>query len=264
LREQHQLEQARLECEKAVEIQPAYALGHVFLSGVLLLQGKSAEGITEIRTALKYEPDLIQARANLGDLLLSEKRDDEAAEEYAKALQYKPDEPKLHYSLGRVLALQKKYDQARAEFETALRLDPFYTDAHYELAVTLGLQQKTDEAIAEYRAALKIQPNFSDALNNLAWLLAANPNPQLRNGVEAVELAERACALTHNTQAIKIGTLAAAYAEAGRFDAAVASAQLAHDVALAHGETNVATANLQLQKLYQSRHPYHEPSSTSQ
>jgi Tfp pilus assembly protein PilF len=145
-----------------------------------------------------------------------------------------------------------------------LRLDPFYTDAHYELAVTLGLQQKTDEAIAEYRAALKIQPNFSDALNNLAWLLAANPNPQLRNGVEAVELAERACALTHNTQAIKIGTLAAAYAEAGRFDAAVASAQLADDVALAHGETNVATANLQLQKLYQSRHPYHEPSSTSQ
>ena len=261
LREQHQLEKARLECEKAVQIQPAYALGHVFLSGILLLEGKSAEGIAEIRTALSYEPDLISARANLADLLLSDNRYDEATVEYNKALQYQPDEPKLHYSLARVLAMQKKYDQACAEFETALRLDPYYTDAHYELAVTLSMQHKTAEAIAEYRVALKLQPNFSDALNNLAWILAANPDPQLRNGPEAVQLAEHSCALTRNTQALKIGTLAAAYAEAGRFSNAVASAQLARSVALAHGETNVAAANQQLQKLYQAGQPYHEPSS---
>jgi hypothetical protein len=83
----------------------------------------------------------------------------------------------------------------------------------------------------------------------------------LRNGPEAVQLAEHSCALTRNTQALKIGTLAAAYAEAGRFSNAVASAQLARSVALAHGETNVAAANQQLQKLYQAGQPYHEPSS---
>ena len=127
------------------------------------------------------------------------------------------------------------------------------------MAVTLAAQQKTAEAIAEYRVALQLQPNFSDALNNLAWILAANPNPQMRNGMEAVALAEHACALTHNKQAIKIGTLAAAYAEAGQFDDAVASAQLAHDVALAQGQASVATANLQLQKYYKAHQPYHEP-----
>ncbi len=262
LREQHKLEEARLECEKALQLQPAYSIGHVFLAGVLLVQGKSEEALSELRTALTYEPDLLLARINLADLLLSQKQYAEAEVEYDRALESKPDEPGLHYSLGRTLALQDKYDQARAEFETAVRLDPSYTDAHYELAVTLTMQHKTAEAVAEYRAALKSQPNFSDALNNLAWILAANPNPQFRNGPEAVQLAEHACALTHNNQAIKIGTLAAAYAEAGRFDDAAASAQLAHDVALSHGETNVAAANQQLRKLYQARQPYHEPPPT--
>ncbi len=127
-----------------------------------------------------------------------------------------------------------------------------------ELAVTLSSQHKTAEAIAEYRAALKIQRNFSDALNNLAWILAANPNPQLRNGAEAVQLAEQACALTHNNQPVKVGTLAAAYAEAGRFDDAVNTAQKAHDLAVAQGKTDVAARNLELLQLYRARRPYRE------
>ncbi len=258
LREQHQLEQARMECEKAVQLNPAYALGHAFLSGVLLLEGKKSEAVSEVRTALMYEPDLRVARVNLGDILLSEDLYGEAAVEYGKALEYEPDDSILRCSLGQVLARQEKFDEARAEFETALRLNPAYTDAHYELALALSMQQKTAAAIAEYRAALKLQPNFSDALNNLAWILAANPNPQLRNGPEAVQLAERACVLTHNNQAIKVGTLAAAYAEAGRFDDAVTTAQKAHDLAVAQGKNDVAARNLELLPLYRSHRAYHE------
>jgi tetratricopeptide (TPR) repeat protein len=258
LREQHQLEQARMECEKAVQIAPSYALGHCFLAGVLLLEGKTSEAASEVNIALMREPNLLSARANLGDIYLSENLYGAAAVEYGKALEYHPDDPKLYFALGMALALQKKFDEARANFETALRLNPFYTDAHYELALTLSEQKKTAEAIAEYRAALKIQRNFSDALNNLAWILAANPNPQLRNGPEAVELAERACALTHDSRPLMIGTLAAAYAEAGRFDDAVVTAQKAHDVAAAQGKSDVSARNLELLQLYRSRRAYHE------
>ena len=56
-----------------------------------------------------------------------------------------------------------------------------------------------------------------------------------------------------------IGTLAAAYAEAGRFDEAVAAAQKAHDLALASGQKELATKNQQLLELYQSRQAYREP-----
>ena len=112
--------------------------------------------------------------------------------------------------------------------------------------------------IAQYRAALQLQPDLADALNNLAWLLAASPDPNLRNGDEAVELASRACALTHTNEAIKIGTLANACAEAGRFEEAVAWAQRAGEVALAHGQTNVAEQNLELQKLYRAHRAFYE------
>jgi Tfp pilus assembly protein PilF len=154
--------------------------------------------------------------------------------------------------------MQKKFDAAQSEYETALRLNPSYIDAHYELALALSNQHKSAEAIAEYRAALKIHGNFSDALNNLSWILAADPNAQLRNGAEAVQLAEQACALTHNTQAVKVGTLAVAYAEAGRFDDAVNTAQKAHDLAVAQGKADLAARDLELLQLFRARRPYHE------
>ena len=55
-----------------------------------------------------------------------------------------------------------------------------------------------------------------------------------------------------------IGTLAAAYAEAGRFDDAVAAAQKAHDLALAQTNAPIAARNLQLMDLYRAHLPCHE------
>jgi hypothetical protein len=55
-----------------------------------------------------------------------------------------------------------------------------------------------------------------------------------------------------------IGTLAAAYAEAGRFEQAVAAAQKACASASARGETNLLQANQNLLKLYQEHQAWHE------
>jgi hypothetical protein len=57
-----------------------------------------------------------------------------------------------------------------------------------------------------------------------------------------------------------IGTLAAAYAEAGRFGEAVATAQKAHDLALSAGKQEIAAKNQELLELYRSHHPFHEKS----
>jgi TPR repeat protein len=91
------------------------------------------------------------------------------------------------------------------------------------------------------------------ALNDLAWIRATYPNDRIRNGVEAVKHAARACKLTGRKQAI---TLAAAYAETGRFDDAVKAAQEARDLALAAGETELANKNLELVELFRSRQHY--------
>ncbi|HZV35157.1 MAG TPA: hypothetical protein VFB72_11340, partial [Verrucomicrobiae bacterium] len=108
--------------------------------------------------------------------------------------------------------------------------------------------------------ALALNPNHIEALNNLAWILAANENPEFRNGGEAVRLATRACAETGNNHPVLLGTLAAAYAETGDFTNAIAAASRAHDLALAGNRKKVAELDENMLKLFRAGHPYHEES----
>ena len=131
--------------------------------------------------------------------------------------------------------------------------------AHGNLGNLLGNEGHMEEAMEHYHKAIQINPDYREALNNLALALAASPKAEFRNGVEAVRLAERACALTHYGKPVYLGTLAAAYAEAGRFPEAVATAEKAEQLATTTGLTAVAAKNRQLLKLYRAGKPYHEP-----
>ena len=96
-------------------------------------------------------------------------------------------------------------------------------------------------------------------LNNLAWSLATNPDPALRDGPLAVHYAEKACQLTGGQKTVCLGTLAAAYAEAGRFDEAVATAQKACANAASKGETALRERNQELLARYQQHQAWHDP-----
>ena len=109
-----------------------------------------------------------------------------------------------------------------------------------------------------YQILLRSQPEAPNFLNNLAWILATDPQPELRNGNRAVALAAGACSLTHEEEAVPLETLSAAYAEAGRFDDAAAAAQKAHDLALAQGKPEIAAKTAELLELYRARQPYRE------
>jgi Flp pilus assembly protein TadD len=130
--------------------------------------------------------------------------------------------------------------------------------------MTLDQSGRTREAIVQYRVALKLNPSLAGALNNLAWILASNPDDELRNGAEAVHLAEQACELTHYGKPAYLVTLAAAYAEAGRFPEAVATAEKAEQLATDAGLAAVAAKTRQQLKLYRAGKPYHEPALTGQ
>jgi tetratricopeptide (TPR) repeat protein len=133
-----------------------------------------------------------------------------------------------------------------------------YGGAELELAMLSVANQQLSDAIEHCRRALELNTNSIPALNDLAWLLATASNPQLRNGKEAVLLAERACQLTQYKEAYPIGTLAAAYAEAGRFDDAVATTKKFRTVALAHGQDEIVAKNEQLLELLESGRAFHQ------
>ena len=122
-------------------------------------------------------------------------------------------------------------------------------------------QGKVQCAIQGYRAALALNPQSPEILNNLAWILATCPEANLRDGAEAVRLGERACELTRFQRTLMVGTLAAAYAEAGRFAEAVATAQKACALAAASGDEALAGKNRELLQLYRAGRPYHEPAN---
>jgi hypothetical protein len=97
-----------------------------------------------------------------------------------------------------------------------------------------------------------------EKLNNLAWQLATSPDPNIREGGEAVSLAERACELTGYREMVMVGTLAAAYAEAGRFDEAIVTAEKACALATAANKPELLKINQQLLELYRQHLPFHE------
>ena len=133
-----------------------------------------------------------------------------------------------------------------------------YAEAELKLGMIAQGNHQDSDAINHYQRALELDTNSVPALSDLAWLLATASDSQLRNGNEAVGLAERACQLTQYKEALLIGTLAAAYAEAGRFSDAVVTAEKAHALALAQGQKDVAARIEQLLELYKSGRAYHQ------
>ena len=139
-------------------------------------------------------------------------------------------------------------------------MHPESADAHANLGSAWLAKGHVRDAIEEYTWALQIAPENLAALSNLAWLLATSADPSLRNGSEAVRLAERAdsAGSRSETHPTILRILAAAYAEAGQFAAAKETAQNALQAANVQGNTALADALQSDLALYDLRLPFHK------
>jgi tetratricopeptide (TPR) repeat protein len=161
-----------------------------------------------------------------------------------------PGDIEAHRNLAYLLCQQGHWTAAGEECDTLLALNPNDAAAHFSRAQVAGHFGRADEAVFHLNEALRLDPDYVEAMNNLAWTLATSPEANLRNGDRAVELAERACELTHYQKTIYIGTLAAAQAEAGRFDDAMTTAQKAVALAQQNGEPDLLQKNQELLERY--------------
>ena len=120
--------------------------------------------------------------------------------------------------------------------------------AELDLKAALDLAARGDVAgaLKQYQAALEEEPDLAMALNNLAWILATHPDASLRNGALAIQYARRACELTNFRTTMLVGTLGAAYAEAGQFTEAIATGEKACGLAWEAGNETLLQRNRQL------------------
>jgi len=259
LQKRGRLEEAVQAYQSILQRIPASGRARLGLAETFLLSGRSTEAVACYRDVLRDEPENPDARIGLG-LALIEHGDSGAAEmEFVSVLQADSKNARAVDGLGYALAGQGRFDEAQIRFLEAMRLDPQGAQAHLHYGISLSAQRRVREAVAEYRKAMALDNQLSPACNNLAWILATDPDPQIRSGQEAVALAERACQLTHNEIPGCLGTLAAAYAEVGRFSEAVATAERARDLARKNGREKVAEGIEQRLESYRIGQPYHGP-----
>ncbi len=202
--------------------------------------------------ALEIVPTNPAAEFALGVGLENEGQPSQAMVHYRVAVAIDPLQKNAHYNLGQLLRKQGYWQQAADQYAAALRAEPNDLPSRLNFASALLRLGQTQAAVNQWEEALKIDPDSAEALNNLAWVLATSEAAELRDGQRAVQLAERACELTQSKQTIMVGTLAAAYAEAGRFAAAVATARKACALASANGEQELLEKNQQLLEQYQA------------
>jgi Flp pilus assembly protein TadD len=239
-----------------LQIAPNFKEAHDQLGRVLLQQKKYAEAEAEFGEILQLNPSNASAHTCLGYALAAQGKYADAEAEYSNALMLKPDDADISQALA-LIRLKAESEKKLASLYDALKILPT-PEAHIQIAIILAIKGEFQYAIEHYNEALRLKPDSPDVLNNLAWLLATCPDAHIRNGVQAVKYAERACELTHHHMTPLVGTLAAAYAEAGRFDDAIATAKKACALASASGDHNLLKKNQELLVLYRAHHPYRD------
>ena len=225
-------------------------VAHNNLGFIFLRRGDLDEAISHFQTALNIRANNPQTHYNLGsalvhnnlgNALVRKKLVDEAITHYEKAVELRPDYADGHYNLGSALLQEGRIDEAIAHWQKTVSIQPNDAEAHTTLGDALLRKGEIGEAITHYEKALEIAPHSILTLNNLAWALSTCPDASLRNGAKAIELAQKADQLAGGQNPIFIRTLAAAYAENGRFNDAIETAQRALQLATAQGDFALAS-----------------------
>ena len=252
-------EQAAAQYEAVLKINPRSAVAHNDLARLLQTEGRLDESIRHCLAALQLDSSLAEAHNNLGILYLQKGQLADGTTQLREALRLHPGNGETEYNLATALIQQRQWKEASDFLQRIAPAQPDNSNAQYQYGLALAHQGRTREAMSQYAKALLLTPDFAEALDRLAWIASTDPHSESRNGAQAVSLSEKACALTGRQQPAMLLTLAAAFAEAGRLQDAVATAQEGLDLAGTKGQREVEANARRLLEAFQAGHPFREP-----
>ena len=204
------------------------------------------------------KPDDVGIRQVLANIYFTQGNRDAAAEQWKAVLDRLPGHAGANKGIGMILMQAGQMAGAVGFLQRALIAEPRDQETRKCLAFALLAVGRVQEAIRQFQGMLRQDPNEPVALNSLAWLLATHPDAAVRNGPEAVKLAQKAVGQRTDDQPELLDTLAAAHAEAGQFKEAVETAEKARTVASQWGRNDLAAGIEQRLMLYKEGKPYHE------
>jgi Tfp pilus assembly protein PilF len=222
-------------------------------------KGDNASALAEWEKALELQPSDARANEGMGIALGVAGKSAAAIPYFQKAAQIDGNFFDAYYDLGIVLMKEKRVNEAVDAFLNAVRIRPGFSKGHESLAYALYAQGKFSHSLAHLRLAIEGEPNEVSLLNRAASLLATCPDRSVRNGAEALELAERAKRLTGGRDPAVLDTLSAAYEEKRRFAQAIEVEQQALAIATQQGNAALAASLEEHLSKYESHVPLREP-----
>jgi tetratricopeptide (TPR) repeat protein len=216
-----------------------------------------SQELADYSETIRFAPGQAAAYINRGNAWWTRKEYDLALSDYSEAIRLAPGSTAAYNNRGLARAAKGEYDLALADYDQAIRLDPRQADAYRNRGAARAARGEYDRALADYNRAIRLDPGQADAYNNRAWLWATCPDAKHRDGKRAVASATRACELSGWGEVDHIGTLAAASAEAGDFDAAVSWQSQAIELYTDAGDAKKGEERL---RLYREKRPFRETS----
>jgi tetratricopeptide (TPR) repeat protein len=207
------------ELQKAVQEDPQNALARLNLGTALTKLGNKEAAIEQFRQAIRLKPDFSMAHCNLGVLLAERGSRDKAMEHFRQAIHFDPQYLNAHLGLANSLVQIKDHKQAAEHYARMIEIDPSHRGAWLGQAVALTRSGQYDEARVSLEEARIILPESMILAHALARLLAACPDPAVRDGQRALQLAQ---AVFNTKLSIDHAeTMAMAYAEMKQFKIAI-------------------------------------------
>jgi tetratricopeptide (TPR) repeat protein len=222
-------------------------------------QGDKPGAVAKWREAVEMDPDSSVANSGLGAALEVMGKPKDAIPYLQKATRLDGDFLVAYYNLGNALAADGREDEAIDAWLNTVRIQPHFMEGRENLGYAYYKQAKFADSLAQLRLELDSKPDRPFALSLAATQLATCPDDSIRNGAEALALADRANSLSGGRTPVILDALSAAYAESGRFVEAVETEKQALELASQQGDVDVAaTLKAHLAK-YLSNLPLREP-----
>ena len=213
-----------------IAAEPTCFTANHLLGAIRFQQGRNAEALQLIGTALKTDPDAIEALSFYGLVLQTAGRPQEALASYDKALALEPGNAATLYNRGTVLQGLKRFAEALASYDKALAIKPDFVVALNNRGITQQALKQFAEALVSYDRALVIKRDYAEAWNNRG------------NALQGLERFEEALASYDRALTLKPGH-AEAWGNRGdtlqylkRFDEALASCDKALAIKPNHAE----------------------------
>jgi tetratricopeptide (TPR) repeat protein len=215
------------------------------------------------RHALMVTGDNDVAQNNVGIVLWAQGKLEEAISHFRSALKIRSQNAPAQDNLAKALLEKGEVAEALLHARKLVELQPENLEGRNIVGTILFQEGRAKDAVAEWEGVLAIEADNGNAASNLAWVYATYPSESMRNGERAVELAERALRLSGAKNPLIFRTLAAAYAESGRFEPAIATTERGRELAIAQGNTALAGEFDRNIVLYRAGSPLRDLSATN-